>query len=130
MDHVVQFCAIAVISAVCICIIRPQSGALSAVLSAVACILILILAFQFFRPIIELLKKLETLSGLSAAATAPMMKVTGIGILCQISGSVCEDAGEKTLSQAVQMAGSVLSVYVSLPLLSAVLDLLGKIMGG
>ena len=130
MDTIFQISAIAVITAVCGCVVRQHAGSLSAVLSAAACIFILLLAFRFLRPILELIKRLEQLSGLSGTATAPMLKVAGIGILAQIAGGVCEDAGEASLNHAVQIGATVLSVYVSLPLMSAVLDLLEQILGG
>ena len=130
MDTIVQISAIAIVAAICAYLIRQHTGSLSTVLSIAACILILLLSFRFLAPVMSVAKRLQTLSGLSETATAPMLKIAGIGVLTQVAGGVCEDAGEKTLTNAVQIAGTVLSVYVSLPLMSSVLDLLEQILGG
>lgn len=129
METAVQIASIAIIVAVCGCILRPQVGPVAAVLSIMACTAILFLVFQFLNPVIEVLERLRRLSGLTDSATAPMLKVAGISILTQVAGCVCEDAGEKTLHGAVETGGTILSLYISMPLLSAVLDLLEEMLG-
>ena len=130
MDVIFQVSALSVLAAVCCCILRPHVGSVAVSISIVAGVLILLVAFRFFKPIIEMLEQLRILSGLSGIIAAPLIKVVGIGILTQIAGSICDDAGERTLHQTVEIAGNVLSVYVSIPLLSAVLDLLEGILHG
>lgn len=129
MSTVVQISIIAIVVAICACVIRAQAGSVSVVLSIAGCVLILLLSLQFLKPVITVLQRLETLSGLSGAATAPMLKVAGIGLLTQIAGTICDDAGEKALCKAVEIGGAVLSFYISMPLLTAVLDLLEEMLG-
>ena len=128
MDVFIQIAALAITATVCACVIRPLTPSLAVALTVFSCVVILLLSFRFFTPVIEVAEKLRTLSGLPTDATAPMLKAAAIGLLTQISGSVCEDAGEKTLQNAVQIGGSVLSVYVSLPLMTQVLDLLEEVL--
>ena len=73
--------------------------------------------------------RLREMTGMVSSVTSPMLKVAGIGILIQIAGAVCEDAGERTLQQAVEIGGGILAAYASLPLLSAVIDLLEDTLG-
>lgn len=128
MDTFVQIIALAMMAAVCACVIRPLVSSVSMGLVIFTCATILLLSFRFLSPVLEVAERLRTLSGLPAAATAPMLKVAAIGVLAQISGAICEDAGEKTLQNAVQIGSVVLSLYVSLPLMSAVLDLLEEVL--
>jgi len=130
MDTFFQITTIAIIAAICCCVIKTQSGSMASVLSMAACILILFLAFRFAEPIIAILRRLQGLTGLSMAAVSPMLKVVGIGILTQISSSICDDAGEKTLHHAVEISGTLMSLYAAMPLLSAVLDLIEEILRG
>ena len=128
MDIVFQISALAVIAAICCCILRTHVGGIAVALSIVSCILVLLGALQFVSPIVSVVERIQKMTGLSNAITAPLVKVIGIGILTQIACSVCDDAGEKTLHQAVEIAGMILALYVSLPLLSAVLDLLEELL--
>ena len=123
-----QITSLAIVTAVCACLVRPQISSLAMGVTVLGCVVILLIAVQFLEPIKNFLDRLRELSGLSAAATAPMIKVAAVGILSQISGSICEDAGETTLKNAIQIAGMALSLYLSLPLLSAVLELLEEML--
>lgn len=130
MSTVVQIGALAIVAAVLCVLVRTHTGALAVLLSLCASVVILLLSFQFFSPILSVLRQLRELTGLDEAATAPMLKVAGIGILTQTAASICEDSGEKTLSRSVEIGGTVLSLYASLPLISAVLDLMKETLGG
>ena len=130
MSTVVQIGALAIVAAVLCVLVRTHTGALAVLLSLCASVVILLLSFQCFSPILSVLRQLRELTGLDEAATAPMLKVAGIGILTQTAASICEDSGEKTLSRSVEIGGTVLSLYASLPLISAVLDLMKETLGG
>ena len=130
MDVIFQISALSVIAAVCCCILRPYVSGVAVALSIVAGVVILLFAFQFFKPVMEVLERMRSLSGISGTMAAPLIKVVGIGVLTQIAGAICDDAGEHTLHQTVEIAGNVLALYLSLPLIAAVLDLLEDIMHG
>lgn len=130
MEAVFQASSLAVVAAVLCLVVRQQEKPLALLLSLAACAAILLLALKFFSPVLKVVEQLRDLSGLNEAVTAPLLKVTGIGLLTQVAGSVCEDAEERALAKAVEIGGSVLSVYAALPLLSAALDLLEEMLGG
>jgi len=75
-------------------------------------------------------EQLREMSGLSPAVTAPAVKIAGIGVLGQCTVGVCEDAGEKALAKTAEILTSACCVYLSLPLLQAVMDLLEHLLGG
>lgn len=60
----------------------------------------------------------------------PVLKAVGIGILTQIGSSYCGDLGEKSLAGLLEQGGILAILVVSLPLFSAVLDLLMQLMEG
>ena len=130
MDVLLKIVSFALVAA-CMCVVlRGQTGTLAMLLSLAACVCILLLSLSFFAPILTVVQTLRDMTGLSDAVTAPMLKVAGIGIVSQAASAVCEDAGEKALGKAVEIGSSILSVYVALPLLSAVLNLLKETLGG
>lgn len=121
---------LAVVCAVLCVLIRERAGTLSVLLTLSVCISGLVVVFQFVSPILDFAGRLRRLSGLTDTVTAPLLKVTGMGLIAQVAGGLCEDAGEKALARTVEICGSVFSVYVSLPLMSAVVELLESILGG
>ena len=120
-----------VLLAVVLCVLlRQYHGVTALLLSMAAGVAVLSLSVRFFEPILEVARELRRLSGLSDAVTAPLMKIAGMAILTQCAGGICDDAGEKALARTVQVAGSACAVYLSLPLLRAVLQLLRELLGG
>lgn len=130
MDTVFQISGLAVIASIACCLLKPHIEGFSTVLSIAAGTLILMISFGFLKPVLNVLLRLSQIAHMDSTAVAPLMKVTGIGLLVKIAESVCEDAGDKTLCNAVQIGGTLLALYVSLPLISAVLDLLEEMLTG
>lgn len=130
MDSMYKIAAVAVLSSIMCLIVRQNEKATGLALSVLACSVILVLGFSFLKPIWSIAKKLRELSELSDDIVSPLFKVVGIGLLTQIAGSVCNEAGEVSLAKAVEITGSILSIYASLPLLASVLSLVEKLIGG
>ncbi len=130
MNTVLQMASLGVVAALLCAVVRENGKPLAMLLSLAGCAVLLLLALRFFSPILSVVEQLRELSGLNETVTAPLLKVTGIGLLVQVAGSVCEDAEEKALAKAVEIGGSVLSIYAALPLLTAVLNLLEEMLGG
>ena len=51
-----------------------------------------------------------------------------IGLLAETGKNICEDAGEKTIGSALEFSAGIAALYVMLPLLQSVLDLLERIL--
>lgn len=130
METAAKLAALAMVAAV-FCVLLRENGRVQAVLLSLAvCVGILVTGIRFLSPIWSVLEQLRKLSGLDSGITAPLLKVAGIGLLTQAASGVCGDAGEAGLAKAVEVSGAVLGLYASLPLLSAVLVLLEKFLGG
>ena len=125
MEEVTKIAVIALIGA-CLCmVLRSQVSPFALIVSLASCVGILLVSLRFFLPVISVFQRLNALSGLADSITAPVLKSVGIGILSQIAASVCEDSGEKT----VEVGSSLLTIYVSVPLFFAVLDMLERLLG-
>lgn len=130
MDTALQLTSLAVVAAVLCLVVRQNGHPLALLLSLGACCILLLLSLRFFSPVLTVAERLRKLSGLNEAATAPVLKVTGIGLLTQLACGVCEDAEEKALAKAVEIGGGILALYAALPLVSSVLTLLEDMLGG
>ena len=130
MSDVFQIMSLSVVCAVAAVLIREKAGSMALVLSLVVCSLSMLIALRFFAPILEFSEKLRELTGLNGAVTAPLLKTTGLGILTQVSVGLCEDAGEGALAKTVEICGNIFTVYISLPLMTTVLELLEGMLGG
>lgn len=121
---------IGVITVVFATLLRKKSGELALLLTMAACVLIALLLVEMARPVVEFLGSLRRLAGLSSELMTPMLKAIGIGLLTQIAANVCADAGQNAVAKLIELCGSILALYVSIPLLEAVIRMIETMGGG
>ena len=57
-----------------------------------------------------------------------LLKAVGIGLVSEIAGLVCTDAGNGSLGKTLQLLGSAVILYLSLPIFTAMLELIREIL--
>ena len=95
-----------------------------------ACCLVICLGIGFLEPVIELLNQLQTLGNLQQEWLSVMLKAVGVGLVIEIGALICTDAGNAALGKSLQILGTIAILWVSLPLMSALIKLLEDIVGG
>lgn len=121
---------IGIIAVIFSTILKKNNAELALILSLAACVLIALLLLNLAEPLIDFFVKLRNLSGLDREMMAPLLKALGIGLLTQISSTVCADAGEKAVAGLIEVCGGLLALYISLPLLEAVIRMVETMSGG
>ena len=127
MDDSFRLSALALTAALLTLVVKKQSPELALVLTLCACALGAGLIISYVRPILTLAKSLAERAELDGTLTAPLWKCLGLGLLTEISASVCDDAGQSALAKLVELGGGLLCLVVSLPLLQAVLALIQEL---
>lgn len=87
-------------------------------------------AVEYLRPVIDFIKQLENVGGLDHSLIRILLKVTGIGLICEIGAMVCTDSGCSALGKTVKILGSAVILWLSLPLYAMLVELLQRILGG
>lgn len=130
MEAFLQVAVIGVITVLLSTLLKKKNGEAALLLTLAACVVIALLLTQMVEPVLEFLRKLRDLTGLDETLMTPMVKAIGIGILTQICANVCLDAGESAIAKLVELCGGILTIYVALPLLEAVIDMVETMSGG
>ena len=125
MEIVIKAAAIAIISALCILLIKKsnQELGLSAALAAAA--VICFTSVQLFESILELVRYAISQTGLSSALFLPIIKCVGIAVIVKITAGLCKDAGQSGIASAVELLGSAAALFTALPLISSLLETIG-----
>jgi stage III sporulation protein AD len=77
-----------------------------------------------------MVSQLEELTGINTAVMSPVFKTAMIGILTNVAAGICADNGESGIARMVEICGTIMALYLSIPLISAVLELLDSLLGG
>lgn len=130
MQEFLQVSVIGVITVIFAVLLKKNSAELALLLTIGACVLMGIMILQMAEPVLSFLSKLRGLAGLDTALMTPLLKTVGIGLLTQLSASVCADAGENAIAKLIELCGGILAIYVALPLLEAVIEMIQTMSGG
>lgn len=111
-------------------ILSKQGKEYALLLSLGACSLVLIVVFQFFQPVVELLRQLQNLGQLQPQWLNVMLKALGIGLVVEMGSLICADAGNAALGKTMQILGAVAVLWLCIPLINSLVELLQQILGG
>lgn len=124
MDQIFKVVVVSIIACVMAVSVKNKNPAGTLLVSVAAGAVVLIFVMQMLAPIKEFLDQLADTAGLSPAILAPLYKTLGIAIITKSASEACDDAKEGAFGTYIEIAGSVVALYVSLPLLSAVFNLI------
>lgn len=127
-NSVFKLFVLASAAAILALVLRKQSPELALLVSAAGCAAAMVWILQWFTPVLELGRSLCEKAGLDRRLADPLWKTAGIGLMTQAVAAVCADAGQSALAKLVELGGGILCLVLSLPLLEAVLDLIGALL--
>ena len=110
-------------------VVSKQSKEFSLLLSIGACCLALMVLSWYFDPILAYIARLEQLGFLQQEWIAVVLKAVGIGMLVEIGSLICADAGNAALGKTLQLGGTVVILWLAVPLMTALMDLLERVLG-
>ena len=130
MEPWLQACGGALIVVILCLTLGKQGKDLGLLLTMAGCCLVLLPAVRYLEPVMDFVRQLEDLGNLDGDLVGILLKAAGIGFLTEICNLVCSDGGNAALGKALQLLGSGVILWLSIPLFQALLDLLQKILGG
>lgn len=125
MDIVIKAAAIAVVSALCILLIKKSNQELGLAAALAAAAVICFAAVRLFESILELVRYTILQTGLSSALFLPIIKCVGIAVVVKVTSDLCKDAGQSGIASALEMLGSAAALFTALPLIYSLLETIG-----
>ena len=128
MGEYLRFAAAALIGLILVLVVGRQSRDLGMLLSLAVCVLLALGAMEFLEPVMELLNELKRLGELDGGAVGILLRCAGIGMISELAGLLCADAGEGAMGRALQICANAAILWLSLPLLRQVLTMIGEVL--
>ena len=129
MTLYLQASGVIILTIILVLALKSHSKEISTVLSITACCMAAIVALRYLQPVIEFLRHIEKLTALNNDMVEILLKVTGIGIITEIASLVCKDAGNESMGKSMQLLGTAVVLYLSIPMFYSLIELLQKILG-
>ena len=120
-----------VLVAVILCLILGrQERDLALMLSMAAAAMVGLLFVRYLEPVVEFMEEVKQRGELNGDMVVILLRAAGVGIVTEITATVCKDGGSGALGEAMKLLGTGVILWLSLPLFTALLNLMQRILGG
>ena len=89
-------------------------------------IILSIMITDYLSQTFNLITKLTTISGISPTIFKIVIKAVGIGYLSEFSATTLEDFGLNSLSKKVLLAGKIIIIVISIPIIETMISVIEK----
>lgn len=122
--EIFKIVAFAVVATVLVLVLKEQKKEISILLECMAAIGIMIYAISKMSGVVVMLDQLTSLSGINQDFLVIILKITGIAYIVEFGKNICIDAGQSAIATKLEMAGKVIVVVLSLPLMNSLISVL------
>ncbi len=129
IEMMIKVAAVAVTAAVLSAVLRKNTPELALLLVLSAGIWMLGLTVNAMGAALELLRELTGMSGVEEELLLPVAKTVALSLVTRMTAEICRGAGESGIAAFVETTGTVLALGVSLPMVRAVMILMGELLG-
>ena len=130
MAEYIRWTAVVLIGVILSLVVGKQARDMSLMLTLAVCVLVGLGALEFLEPVAELMAELRRLGDLDSEAVSILLKSAGIGLLSELAGTLCADAGEGALGKVLQILSNTVILWFSLPLFRQILTLIEEVLAG
>ena len=127
MSLLIKAAALALAGAVIALLLKKNAPELALALSMAVCLMAAGLAMELAARLREVVDLAREQTGLSPAIVGPVLKCVGIGVVTRLAADLCKDAGQGASASAVELAGAACAMAAVLPLIRALLQMVGQI---
>jgi len=125
---IVKIIGIAFVALIIVIILKQYKPEYAVYVTLLAGAIILIFSMDKLAGIMDLLNNLASNSTVNSQFLSILIKITGIAFLTEYAVSVCKDSGETAIASKVDLGGKVIIIAISVPIISALLETVIKIL--
>ena len=123
MDVFLKTTVTIVIALIFLTVIPNNSRDFSVLVGLAACIGIATATHYFLEPILTFVSSLQTDIAVNNQILQIILKASGVAILSEFLTLFCSDTGNAAMGKAVQLLGTTVILWLSLPLFTTLLEL-------
>lgn len=128
MDVFVKTLCGVLIALVLYLVLVKQGKEISLMLTIAVCCMIAVAAVNYLKPVIDFIKKLQTLGQMDTEMVSIVLKSVGIGMLAEITSMICNDAGNAAIGKTLQILSAAVILCMSVPLFTSLMELIEEIL--
>jgi len=122
-----QIAIIGIVATVLIVLIKKYNPEFQVLISLVTGVIILFFIYSYLDPILGSFRQLWGRTDIDSKYFEIIIKVIAIAYITEFGSQICNDAGEKSIGMKIELAGKVIIVYISVPIVLSLIDFIIKL---
>lgn len=123
-----KICIIAIIAVIVILTIKPQMANMSVMITIVTGVIIFMMIIPTLEEVISSILDIVSMLDIGIEHIGVILKIIGISYICEFSSQICIDAGETAIASKIELAGKILIMFISVPIITRLLSLITSLM--
>lgn len=125
--ELLRILGIGIITAVLSLLVKQHRPELAMAIPIAGSIAVFLLVAPYLQGMVEMFENLAEQAGIQNQYLKRILKMIGVGYLCQFSAELCRDAGEATIAGKIELGGKLLILSLSMPIIYQFLGLVESI---
>lgn len=125
--EILKMSAFALMAVIIIVLIKQERKEIGVIISIFAAVVLAAYAIVKLNDIVNLLFDLISNVGVNAKYLEVILKVVGIAYIVELTKDVCIDSGESAVGAKVEMAGKIIMVSMTIPIITGVVKVINKL---
>ena len=128
--EIFRIAAIALITAFCVIILRDVKSELALLVGLAGGIIVVLSVIDYFSDIFGVIADIARRAGLATSVVTLLFKIIAVGYITEFSASLIEDAGLSSLADRVTLAGKLIIVAASIPVVVELFEFIAGMLSG
>lgn len=126
--EIFQIVILGIVVLIILTVLKETNPEMAIILRLVAGVIIFMMILPKLSAIVEVLNTLARKSGLDNIYFMTTLKIIGIAYITEFGVQLCLDANEKNLASKIEIAGKIIIIFLSIPIIVALMETILSIM--
>jgi stage III sporulation protein AD len=121
---IVKVVAVGLITVIATIIVKQVKPEIAVLITLAGSIVIIILSIQMLQGVFGSFLNIFNKTGVSSSLFVPVLKIIGIGYLCEFGANLCIDGGCNSIADKILFCGKITILLIALPIINSVIDVI------
>ncbi len=104
-------------------VVKNYNSVFKVFITITTCISILFITFPYFKEVLDMVNQIANNIDGGNFFIKEILKIIAIAYFAEISSSLCNDFGESSIAQKIELVGKVFILYTGHPIILSLLDI-------
>lgn len=125
---IVKVVAVGLITVIATIIVKQVKPEIAMLITLAGSIVIIMLTIQMLQNVFGNFMNIFTKTGVSSSLFVPVLKIIGIGYLCEFGANLCVDGGCNSIADKILFCGKITILIIALPIINSVIDVVMELL--